>query len=45
MPASVFLVGMLLGTESWHIATAANMVVITAGVAVASYGEVGILLL
>lgn len=40
MPASVFLVGMLLGTETWHLGTAANMVVVTAGVAVASYGEV-----
>lgn len=40
MPASVFIVGMLLGTETWHIGTATNMVVVTAGVAVASYGEV-----
>lgn len=44
MPASVFIVGMLLGTETWHIGTAINMVVVTAGVAVASYGEVCVML-
>ena len=40
MPASVYLIGMLLGIESWHLGTAANMAVVIAGVAVANYGEV-----
>lgn len=40
MPASVYLIGMVLGIETWHLGTAANMVAVTAGVAVATYGEV-----
>lgn len=40
MPASVYLVGMVLGVENWHLGTAVNMAVIIAGVAIASYGEV-----
>ena len=40
MPASVYLIGMLLGIETWHLGTAANMAVVIAGVAVANYGEV-----
>ena len=40
MPASVYLVGMVLWIEAWHLGTAANVAVIIAGVAVANYGEV-----
>lgn len=40
MPASVYLVGMVLGVETWHLGTAVNMAVVIAGVAVSSYGEV-----
>ena len=40
MPASVYLVGMVLGLETWHLGMAANMAVVIAGVAVANYGEV-----
>ena len=40
MPASVFVVGCTLGTESFSLQTAGNMVVVTTGVAIASYGEI-----
>eukprot|EP00798_Chlamydomonas_sp_ICE-L_P001689 gene1689-33086_t len=40
MPMAVFLVGVLFGTEAFNVKTAANMVVVGVGVAIASYGEV-----
>ena len=39
MPVAVFAVGCGLGTESYSNATMLNMLVVTAGVAIASYGE------
>ncbi|GFR41360.1 hypothetical protein Agub_g2043 [Astrephomene gubernaculifera] len=39
MPVTVFLVGVLLGTEKYSALYAANMVVVAVGVAAASYGE------
>lgn len=39
MPITVFLVGVLLGTEKYSHPYAANMVVVAIGVATASYGE------
>ncbi len=38
MPVTVFLVGVMLGTEKYSNSYAANMVVVAIGVAVASYG-------
>jgi Kef-type K+ transport system membrane component KefB len=40
MPVAVFTVGVMLGTTAYSHTTAANMVVIGAGTALASYGEV-----
>ena len=40
MPASVFIVGCCIGTESFTSNVAANMVFVTIGVAIASYGEI-----
>uniref|UniRef100_A0A7R9Z8N2 Sugar phosphate transporter domain-containing protein n=1 Tax=Chlamydomonas euryale TaxID=1486919 RepID=A0A7R9Z8N2_9CHLO len=39
MPAAVYTSGILLGTETYSTNYALNMVVVTIGVAVASYGE------
>ncbi|EFJ44764.1 hypothetical protein VOLCADRAFT_82602 [Volvox carteri f. nagariensis] len=39
MPVTVFLVGVLLGTEKYSVLYALNMVVVAVGVATASYGE------
>lgn len=40
MPVSVFTVGCLFGMESYNPRTLVNMVVITIGVVIASYGEI-----
>lgn len=40
MPVAVFIVGCVLGTESYDQNTMANMLVVSAGVAIASYGEI-----
>lgn len=40
MPASVFIVGCAIGTEGFSVNVAANMAVVTVGVAIASYGEI-----
>ena len=45
MPASVFLVGCGIGTESFSLSVAANMAVVTTGVAIASYGEINFVLI
>ncbi|KAG2455118.1 hypothetical protein HYH02_000938 [Chlamydomonas schloesseri] len=39
MPVTVFLVGVMLGTEKYSALYALNMVVVAVGVAAASYGE------
>lgn len=39
MPVTVFLVGVLLGTEKYSALYALNMVVVAVGVAAASYGR------
>jgi hypothetical protein len=39
MPVSVYCVGVVAGTETFSLSRYANMAVITAGVALASYGE------
>ncbi|KAK9815201.1 hypothetical protein WJX73_010856 [Symbiochloris irregularis] len=40
MPVAVFMVGCGMGTESFAMDTLVNMVFVTAGVAIASYGEI-----
>ena len=40
MPVAVFAVGCGMGTETYSTDTLFNMVVVTAGVAIASYGEI-----
>ena len=40
MPVAVFIVGCVLGTESYDQNTMANMLVVSVGVAIASYGEI-----
>lgn len=40
MPVAVFLVGCVFHTESFSWPVFANMVLVTIGVAVASYGEI-----
>jgi Triose-phosphate Transporter family len=45
MPVAVFSVGVLLGTNAYSHKSAANMVVIGFGIALASYGEVHFVLL
>lgn len=42
MPVAVFVVGCVFGTESFSTHALLNMVVVTAGVAVASYGEINL---
>lgn len=42
MPVAVFVVGCIFGTESFSVNVLANMVVVTAGVAIASYGEINL---
>lgn len=39
MPAAVYTAGILMGTEKYELSYALNMVVVTIGVAAASYGE------
>lgn len=39
MPVTVFLTGLLLGTERYSFRYAANLVVVAIGVGTASYGE------
>ncbi|KAL4451586.1 hypothetical protein ABPG75_007248 [Micractinium tetrahymenae] len=39
MPVAVFSVGVLFGTDKYNSRTFANMVLVTIGVAIASYGE------
>lgn len=38
-PASVYVVGCLMGTESWSLRMAANLVVVVTGVTISAYGE------
>lgn len=45
MPVAVFLVGVLLGTTKYSFRTAANMAVVGAGIALASYGEINFVLI
>ena len=45
MPVAVFGVGCGLGTESYNNNTMLNMVVVTIGVAIASYGEINFVVL
>ena len=40
MPASVFVIGCLVGTETFRLTTAANLAALIAAVSVASYREV-----
>ena len=40
MPVAVFTVGCGMGTESYNLNTLLNMIVVTIGVAIASYGEI-----
>ena len=40
MPVSVFTVGILFGMETYNPKTLANMIVVTIGVIIASYGEI-----
>ena len=40
MPVAVFAVGCGMGTETYSADTLFNMIVVTAGVAIASYGEI-----
>ena len=42
MPVSVFAVGCAFGTESFSVNTLVNMIVVTVGVAIASYGEINL---
>ena len=42
MPVAVFTVGCFFGTESFSVNALCNMVVVTAGVAIASYGEINL---
>lgn len=39
MPVAVFVVGCVFGTERYSGGTFANMMVVSLGVAIASYGE------
>ena len=45
MPVAVFGVGCGLGTESYNHGTFMNMVIVTIGVAIASYGEINFVVL
>ncbi len=38
MPVAVFSVGVIFGTDKYNSKTFANMVLVTIGVAIASYG-------
>mmetsp|Transcript_34154 Transcript_34154/g.57390 ORF Transcript_34154/g.57390 Transcript_34154/m.57390 type:complete len:334 (-) Transcript_34154:142-1143(-) len=44
-PVSVFLVGSLAGTEIFTVATLSNMIVVTVGVLIASYGEINFVII
>ena len=39
MPVAVFVVGCAFGTEKYSSATFANMLIVSLGVAIASYGK------
>lgn len=39
MPVAVFIVGCVFGTEKYSSGTFANMMIVSLGVAIASYGE------
>lgn len=43
MPITVFVVGIVLGTEKFSLQYAANMVIVGVGVATASFGKHGII--
>ncbi|MEW5307113.1 MAG: hypothetical protein WDW36_009530 [Sanguina aurantia] len=45
MPVTVFVAGIILGTERYQFNYAANLVMIAAGIAIASYGEVHFVML
>ena len=42
MPVAVFATGCLFGNETFSTNVLANMLVVTAGVAIASYGEINL---
>lgn len=42
MPVAVFIVGCVFRTETFSTQALLNMVVVTAGVAIASYGEINL---
>lgn len=42
MPVAVFTTGCIFGNETFSTNIMANMVVVTAGVAIASYGEINL---
>ena len=42
MPVAVFIVGCFFGTETFSVNALSNMVVVTTGVAIASYGEINL---
>ena len=42
MPVSVFAVGCVFGTETFSVNTLVNMIFVTVGVAIASYGEINL---
>lgn len=45
MPVAVFIVGCSMGTEVFSLDTAGNMIVVSIGVAIASYGELNFVLM
>eukprot|EP00891_Asterochloris_glomerata_P000641 jgi/Astpho2/641/Aster-04482 len=45
MPVAVFIVGCMLGTEQYERNTLANMIFVSIGVAIASYGELNFVLI
>ncbi|KAK9865994.1 hypothetical protein WJX84_007622 [Apatococcus fuscideae] len=45
MPVAVFGVGCLLKTETFSVDTLSNMIVVTIGVAIASYGEINFIVM
>ena len=42
MPVAVFTTGCIFGNETFSTNVMANMIVVTAGVAIASYGEINL---
>ena len=45
MPVAVFTTGTMFGTETFSTNTLVNMLVITVGVMIASYGEINFILI